>query len=199
MADVILSSDDLTVLGGPSIVSVDVDFGPTGDRGSQIFVGNGNPNVVEIGQTPKIFDLYINLLASDEEYLNYYQYQNVDGTNVWVNLFDLQPLSKAYKITRTFTGGALSFTLPVAEIVPLGMTATADESNFNIQYSIHNDNPLASSITVGEPSVILGILSLPITIKASELVDSEESAPILEYDWLPLDGPKVIDLFITMV
>jgi hypothetical protein len=196
MTDVIFSSDDLTVLGGPSIVSVDVDFGPAGDRGSQIFVGNGNPNIITIGQTPKIFDLYINLLASDEEYLFYYQYQNVDGTNVWVKLFNLQPQSKSYKETRTFTDGSITLNLPVTDIVPAQLISTVDSSNFNVQYSISNNKPLASSVIIGNPIVIDEVLSLPVTIKASELIDFGESEP---NSWEPLSNSKVIDLFITMV
>jgi hypothetical protein len=195
MAEVILSSDDLTVLGGPSVVSVDVDFGPTGDRGSQIFVGNGNPNIVEIGQTPKIFDLYINLLSSDEEYLNYYQYQNVDGVPVWVRLFDLVPFSKSNKTQRDFTDGVASFTIPVSNIVSNIGIESLTSSNFNVQYSIYGENPIASSITLGDPSLILDVLSLPITITASEYLLVGESLV-----WQPLnDESRLIDLFITMV
>ena len=190
MAEVILSSDDLTVLGGPSIVSVDVDFGPTGDRGSQIFVGNGNPNVVEIGQTPKIFDLYINLLSSDDEYLNYYQYQNVDGTNVWVRLFSLVPFSKSYKDEETFTAGVATFNIPIANIVSEIDVESVSSANFNVQHSISSTNPTSSGITIGEPSLVFDILSLPITINAVEYVSST---------WQPVSGDRLIDLFITMV
>jgi len=194
MAEVILSSDDLTVLGGPSVVSVDVDFGPTGDRGSQIFVGNGNPNEVEIGQTPKIFDLYINLLTSDPEYLNYYQYQNVDGTNVWVSLFNLIPFSKSNKNERTFVDGVATFNISVASIVSEIDIESVSSDNFNVQYSISGSNPIASAITIGEPAVILDILSLPITINAAEYVLSGESLV-----WQSIDESRLIDLFITMV
>jgi hypothetical protein len=194
MAEVILSSDDLTVLGGPSVVSVDVDFGPTGDRGSQIFVGNGNPNVIEIGQTPKIFDLYINLLSSDPEYLNYYQYQNVDGTNVWVRLFSLVPFSKSNKEERTFTDGIATFNIPIANIVSEIDIESVSSANFNVQYSVSGTNPIASGITVGEPSLIFDILSLPITVNAVEYVLSGETLI-----WQPIDEDRLIDLFITMV
>jgi hypothetical protein len=53
-------TDDVLVLGGPDTVNVEVDFGDKGDRGSLIFVGNGNPDSVDIGQDPRVFDLYIN-------------------------------------------------------------------------------------------------------------------------------------------
>ena len=41
MVDIVLATDDLAVLGGPETVNVEVDFGPTGDRGSQIFSNVG--------------------------------------------------------------------------------------------------------------------------------------------------------------
>ena len=34
MADILLSNDDLTVFGGPESISLDLDIGPQGDRGS---------------------------------------------------------------------------------------------------------------------------------------------------------------------
>ena len=59
MPDVLLSNDDVTVLGPPSVVEVLVDIGPSGTRGSQVFVGVGDPNIISIGQTPLLNDLYI--------------------------------------------------------------------------------------------------------------------------------------------
>ena len=60
MTDVLLSNDDITVLGPPAIVELLVDIGPSGTRGSQVFVGVGDPNSIVIGQTPLLNDLYIN-------------------------------------------------------------------------------------------------------------------------------------------
>ena len=60
MPDVLLDNDDITVLGPPETLELLIDIGPEGARGSQIFVGVGNPNTEEIGQTPLLNDLYIN-------------------------------------------------------------------------------------------------------------------------------------------
>jgi hypothetical protein len=43
MADILLSNDDLTIFGGPESISLDLDIGPQGDRGSIIVGSNGNP------------------------------------------------------------------------------------------------------------------------------------------------------------
>ena len=104
MVDVILSSDDLVVLGGPEEVNVEVDFGPKGDRGSLIFVGNGKPDLVDIGQTPNTFDLYINLLTTDDEYLMMYQYVEVLGTMQWQTLTKLIPKITTFCFVSTPNG-----------------------------------------------------------------------------------------------
>lgn len=38
MADVVLSNDDITVLGPPEVVELLVDIGPTGQRGSKFLL-----------------------------------------------------------------------------------------------------------------------------------------------------------------
>jgi len=190
--DVIVSPDSLSLVGGPSAINVEVDFGPPGTRGSQIFVGRGQPNnpSTVIGQTPNILDLYINLAPTtvDEEYLNVYQYQSVDGNNTWVRLFDLQPENASFKRTAAFSSGSTTISVPVSDITPIvdGITA----SNFNVQYSIENPNPISAGITIGEPVEQSGILNLPITINAIEYSSSA---------WSALSGNKTVNLFITMV
>jgi len=42
MTDVVLTTDDLTVLSGPETIELLVDIGPTGTRGSKFFVGKPN-------------------------------------------------------------------------------------------------------------------------------------------------------------
>ena len=78
MVSVVLNNDDVTVLAPPAIIEVLVDIGPQGTRGSQFFVGVGNPNSVSIGQTPNLNDLYINTSPGGE--LGYlYQYRSEPG------------------------------------------------------------------------------------------------------------------------
>ena len=54
MADVILSTEDLTVFGGPALISLDVDFGPSGSRGSRIYGVVADPR---LSTTPKPQDI----------------------------------------------------------------------------------------------------------------------------------------------
>jgi hypothetical protein len=192
MVDVVVSPDSLSLVGGPASIDVDVDFGPAGIRGSQIFVGRGQPNnpSTVIGQTPNVLDLYINIAPAtvDEEYLNVYQYQSIDGSNIWVRLFDLLPEISSFKRSAIFSSGESVVYIPVSQI-----TSIVDgllPSNFNVQYNIENLNPIASSITLSAFEEEDGVTNLPILIKAAEFSGGA---------WSDLSGPKSVNLLITMV
>ncbi len=191
MVDVIVSPDSLSLVGGPSSVNVEVDFGPAGTRGSQIFVGRGQPNnpATVIGQTPNILDLYINLAPAtiDDEYLNVYQYQSIDGSNSWVRLFDLLPESLSVKRLATFTTGSAVLNIPIADITSIvdGLTS----QNFNVQFSIEGSKPVAAAISLSITQVSQ-VQNLSVSITASELTGST---------WAALSGNKTVNLFITMV
>ena len=192
MVDVVVSPDSLSLVGGPASINVDVDFGPAGIRGSQIFVGRGQPNnpSTVIGQTPNILDLYINLAPAtvDEEYLNVYQYQSIDGSNTWVRLFDLLPEFSSFKRSATFASGESTIYIPVSQVTPIidGILP----ANFNVQYNVENSNPIASSITLGALEEIEGVTNLPILINAVEFSGGT---------WSGLSGTKSVNLLITMV
>jgi hypothetical protein len=196
MVDAYIISDELAVLGGPETVNVEVDFGPSGDRGSQIFVNTGKPVIGLDGLTVlapdcQLFDLYINILSTDDEYQYVYQLQNVLGTNTWVKLFKLVSNIYSKNYTETsFTSGVWEMNVPVAEIVPADFVGTAQAENFNIQYNVLNQNPLVSSMSIGEVNTVSGERVLPISINASELIDGS---------FVALSGPKSVQLFITVV
>lgn len=199
MADIVLNTDDLTVLGGPTSISVDVDFGPTGDRGSYILVGNGQPNDPStiIGETPEVYDLYINALSSDEEYMFIYQYLNVAGSLTWVRLMKLTPNTFSTNSTVEFVGGAATINIPIANIVPsyANILAELTSDNFNIQATVSNQKAVASSISVSSivTDGVTGIQLLPITINAAEF--DSAGAP----KWVDLVGTKTVHLYITVV
>ena len=196
MADVVVSSDSLTVLGGPASLSVDVDFGPQGDRGSYILVGTGQPNepTTVIGETPQIYDMYINLLSSDSEYMYLYQYLNVGVENTWVKLMKLTPNVYSLNNQTVFADGSATINIPLSAIIPSypELLATVTSESFNIQCNITNQNPVSFGMTVGE-IVIDPITSdqiLQLTINAVEL-DSG--------NWVSLAGTKIVHLYITVV
>ena len=192
MAEVVLSTEDLTVLGGPSSINVDLDFGNEGVRGSQIFIGEGDPNLEEtiIGQEDiKILDLYINIKASDEEYLYLYQYVTENGVQSWKKLFKLIPNTKSVTNTVTFDSGVATINVPLNQIVPTEIVATAVAADFNVQATVENANPVAASIVIGEPTGTT-LRVLPITIHAARFSSGS---------WSALTGSNKVHLVITVV
>ena len=191
MAEVLLSSDELTVLGGPAQISVDVDFGPQGDRGSLILYGPGKPTTVTLPETPQVYDTYINLLPSDDEYMFIYHYIAGDGgTLTWVKMFKLIANTYSENTQRSFNEGEIQVNIPLAAIVPADQLGDYTAADFNIQCNVLNTNPTSVGVTVSEIAIVGDLVSLPITIKAVEFSGGE---------WLDLAGTKTVHLFITVV
>jgi len=190
MPEVLVSNDDITVLGPPSIVEVLVDIGPAGTRGSQTFVGVGNPNIVEIGQTPLLNDLYINASpGADYGYL--YQFVAQPGGNTWIEILDMNPVLYSETHLTTYNAGIAQISIPIANIATITGTPLTAE-NFNIQYSLTHSNPLASSMSI--PALVGSGTNLVINFKAVEYDD--DSGPA---EWIPLDGTVTTHLFISIV
>jgi hypothetical protein len=125
MAEVIVSSDSLAIFGGPSVVDLNIDYGPPGQRGSLIFTGEGQPtsNDITFSTQPQPLDLYINLLTSDFEYLFLYQYGYSNGILTWSKVLRLIPNTALANLPVIFYNGeAVTFTpqigLPPASVNP---------------------------------------------------------------------------------
>ena len=186
MPDVVLNNDDVTVLAPPSIIEVLVDIGPQGTRGSQFFVGVGNPNSVSIGQTPNLNDLYINTSPGGE--LGYlYQYRSEPGGNVWVEVLDIYPSVYSENAQVTFESGTSEVIIPVADIVTVTGTPLVSE-NFSVQYSIAHTNPVASAMQI--PALVGAGDNLVINLEAVEYAGGT---------WSALDGSVTIHFNITIV
>lgn len=190
MVDVNLSSDDLLVLGGPETINVEVDFGPTGDRGSLIFVGNGKPDLVDIGQDPNIFDLYINLLTTDDEYLMIYQYVEVLGTVQWQTLTKLIP--NTYVTNKSIDFSTVNYChIPISDIVDPSYIGNVDSSNFSVQvtFATSAGYPIVSSIKT-EKVTLSSIENLKITFYAKEFDGT---------NWIDISGSRTANLHISVV
>jgi hypothetical protein len=182
--DVLLNTDDIVVFGPPDVVEVLVDIGPSGTRGSQVFVGVGDPNLIEIGQTPILNDLYINTSpGADYGYL--YQYVSEPGGDTWIQILKINPTIYSENHLTTYTDGAASIVIPIADIVTVTGTPLTAE-NFNVQYSIAHDNPVATGMAV---PTLVGT-NLTINFTAAEYSGST---------WSDFSGEVVTHLFITIV
>lgn len=183
MPEVLLSNDDVTVLGPPTTIELLVDIGPEGVRGSQVFVGVGNPNIIEIGQEPELNDLYINTSpGADYGYL--YQYVAQPGGDTWIEILKMNPtiFSKNYAVT--FSGGTAEVIIPIDDITSVETALVAD--NFSIQYSIAHDSPVASAMTL-------------VTATTSDLVIDLEAVEYVSSAWSNLAEEVVVHFFITIV
>lgn len=185
MPEVLLSNDDITVLGPPETIEVLVDIGPTGTRGSQIFVGLGDPNDPDtvIGQTPIINDLYINT-SPGANYSYMYQYQDLPGGASWVEILDINPIIYSNKFSPTYTSGAASITIPIADIVTVSGPALV-AGNFSVQCTVNNANPVAVSAV---PSV-----------SGTDLVISLNAVSYSSGSWSALSGAVTTYIMITIV
>jgi hypothetical protein len=193
MPDVLLDNDDITVLGPPETVELLIDIGPEGTRGSQVFVGVGNPNIIEIGQTPLLNDLYINTSpGADYGYL--YQYVSQPGSNTWIEILELNPTIYSKNFLTTYVGGEASITIPISNIVTSTATPLIAE-NFSVQFSLVNDNPVAASMSI--PALVGDGEDLVINFKAVEHRTDVDSGPY--GDWAVLEGQVTTHLFITIV
>ena len=186
MPDVLLSNDDVTVLGPPNTVEVLVDIGPTGTRGSQVFVGVGDPNIFPIGQTPLLNDLYINT-SPGADYGYMYQYVSEPGGNTWIQILEISPTLYSQLHTTTYVDGVAQVVIPFSNIVTVTGSPLAS-NNFVVQYSIAHDNPIASSVVV--PALVGAGTNLVLDFSAVEYTGSV---------WQNLDEEVTTHLFISIV
>ena len=195
MTNIFVSSDDVKVIGGTANVNVEVDFGPQGDRGNLFLVGYGNPNTITHSATLQLLDLYINVQATDEDYLVMYQYQNVSGVNTWVETATL--MTDKFSVIRqvAFTNGTTTSEVEfkISNIAPLSLIGGLTAENFNIQCTFSDpENPVAHSITVKPLAFQAGTGDqiLPVDINAVEFSEGT---------WVGLNRTVYIHFLITVV
>lgn len=198
MADILLSNEDLTVFGGPEIISLDLDFGPQGDRGSLTIGVQGDPRnstvAAAIVQEVQALDIAIDYSPSSETYKTVFQYVSTPSGLQWTPLVSLK--TNFYSETK----GPLTPVDGKITIPPINLTeiydiseGTVSSSRFNVQYSIsspENSGPLATNLIVKPLITSQGFLALPLEIKGVEYLDGT---------WTAMTGSKMVHLFITVV
>lgn len=159
MAEVLVSSENLSVLGGPSSITLDLDTGAQGQRGTFILYGFPNPNTAEAQASfisePQIFDLYVVVDPASDDYLQIYQYVNQDGELLWVPALKLSINIYSTTVPATFTNGSATIEINVSDLGLAGIEQTGQSQSldlnffsqpgssayFNVQSSISNFNP----------------------------------------------------------
>jgi hypothetical protein len=194
MTEVFVSTDDVKVIGGTANVNVEIDFGPQGDRGNLFLVGLGDPNTISHATDLQLLDIYINVQATDSDYLSMYQYVNEGGVNTWIETGKL--ITDKFSTNRTvgFVSGvsANAIDFKVSNIIPMSLVGGLTAADFNVQCTIsHTDSPVASSITVLPITIQAGTgdVILPVTVNACKFSESE---------WTPLSGTFTVHFLISL-
>jgi len=198
MADILLSNDDLTVFGGPETISLDLDIGPQGDRGSIIVGSNGNPQDANVNATIvqdlQALDIAIDYNPASTTYKTVFQRVATATGTQWTQLFNLKTNYYSSIKDVTAANGVLSIPpINVADIYGSSGITSATSTAFNVQYSISasdSSGPLSTTLLVKELITSQGFLALPLEIKGVEYIDNA---------WQPMAGPKRVHLFITVV
>lgn len=193
MVDVILNTDELTVLGGPASIDLDVDFGTQGIRGSRIYSVIADPRTLPSNQLPADlipFDLGIVISPSEPDYLKVYQKQGT-SVNDWIALYDIVPNVFSTKSVVNFSSGVASAQIPVSSVFS-GLNSY-DVANFAVQYEIEGNTtpplPITSSSSLSVVPVN-GVQILNITVTAYEFDGT---------NWSVLSGDRNVSLFVTVV
>lgn len=187
----LLSTEDITVFGGPAKITLDLDFGPTGQRGSKIFINDGNPNGRTFSEILYYGDLYINNDSTSVDYRTIYIYQNISGINTWVKITNLIPNFYSRKSVSEFEAGVTTINIPLVDLTSSNQVGELTGDSFIIQHSIVNTvNPTVSNLSITGIAESSGIQILQLSVKATEYVSSV---------WSDVTGQRSIHLFISVV
>ena len=195
MADILLSNDDLTVFGGPESISLDLDIGPQGDRGSIIVGANGNPQDANVNaaivQSLQALDIAIDYNPYSDTYKTVFQRIATATGTQWTEMLSLK--TNFYSAVKDVTAANGKLTIPPINVTEIASDVNLTSASFSIQYSISSPDTagaLATNLIVKDVVDDGSIRALPLEIEG------------VEYDgttWGPITGPKRIHLFITVV
>ena len=179
--DVLLNTDDIVVLGGPSQIDVSVDIGPKGDRGAKFFVGSGNPNTLTLPESPILGDFFVNS-STASEYGWLYLYTQTPSGNNWEPAIRLQPAVYVSNVEATFnSSGIATMTIPLSSI--LSDVTITDPDKYVVQITPIHSNPAVVVVN-------------SITISSSNLNINIESVEYSSSTWQNLQG--VVDMGVTI-
>lgn len=179
--DVLVNTDDIVVLGGPSQIDVSVDIGPNGERGSKFFVGSGNPNTLTLPEIPALGDFFVNS-STASEYGWLYIYTQTPSGNNWEPALRLQPAVYTSNVEVTFNSNGLAImTIPLSSI--LSDVTITDPESYVVNITPIHSNPV--TVVVNSK-----------TISSSNLVTNIEAIEYSSSTWQALQG--VIDLGVTI-
>ena len=170
MVDVNVASQEVSVISGPSTISVNVGIGASGPRGSTIFVAESTPElffVTEVSEALGLqsFDLYINTDRTDSGYLYLYQFVDSDGGTTWEPITRIVPTQINVTEELTFTTGSATLQIPLTDYYPESLIDEVVLGTVNVTATVENANPVAISVV----SKNIAENTLSIVFKAASL------------------------------
>lgn len=161
--DVVVNTDDLVVLGPPDVIDLAISIGQQGNRGATFYAGAGNPNDSSVSQnifgttiTPVAGDIFINT-ALGSEYGWLYIYNPKVVGNQWDQVLKLQQPFYAIDEEITFTSGSATLSIPLASILPSGVTES-DPDKYIVTFTPNASDPVV--VTVNSKSIVSTNLQL---------------------------------------
>jgi hypothetical protein len=187
--DTIISSDELVVVGPPASVSVSVDVGPQGERGSQFYYGFGLPTAAANVATlvdAKVSDLYINNELGGN-YGTVYKLNTIPGGTAWQGILKFQPLSHSVKKPVDFTAGSGSVFIPLTGSVGFYPNAPEDldSDTILVQATAELNNPAFISISNKSIQTISGVKTFVAELKSAQL--SSGSVSLISASAVPIN------------
>ena len=195
MAEVVVSTPELTVLGGPASVELGTNVGPAGNRGVFVFFGLLNPTDPSIplsafnetlSETPIVFDLYILVDSSSDDYLKVYQYLIQDGVPQWDEQIKLTTNFYGANRVVTFVDGVAEFNINIAEmgLVDLRSGNIPLENSrfrFSVQATLSNYEVLSNSNSEISSQHFPAAISVKVDDIFLDETDGERKLPITLY------------------
>jgi hypothetical protein len=227
LIDVYQASSDVSIIGGPAIVNLEVGFGAAGQRGSQIYTGPGNPTDLAVDiPSIQINDLFINLDPSSIDYLFLWQYGSQDGVIAWRRALRLIPNTVLINPLIKFIGGVAHTTIffggtyvdvkgiyfPLSGFGEGSDLGNLQPKDFNVQHNLISNNATASAINLKEISdqqdveyladPVNGIYQTISNFPFGSLVMSANFSAT-EYDaatdsWSPITGYRIVNFLATI-
>ena len=183
--DTIISNDELVVVGPPASVSVSVDIGPQGERGSQFFTGVGPPSEnASILTSAKVNDLYINRRLDGGKYGVVYKLNAAPGGSIWQEVLKFQPLSYSIKKLVNFAAGSGSVSIPLADFYS-NAPESLDVNTILIQATAELNNPAFISISNKSIQTISSVKNFVAELKGAQL--SSGSVSLLSSSAVPIN------------
>jgi hypothetical protein len=182
--DTIISNDELVVVGPPASVSVSVDIGPQGERGSQFYSGVGTPaqNLSSLVDA-KVNDLYINRLLGGN-YGVVYKLNAEPGGSSWQAILKFQPISHSIQKLVNFTAGSGSVSIPLADFYS-NAPESLDVNTILVQVTPELSNPAFISVSNKSIQTISSVKNFVAELKGAQL--SSGSVSLLSSSAVPIN------------